>query len=103
MGRCTICEHAKWEGFAGYEGHWICMHPYRSELDNRGHWTYPKIDSPNITICKTPKHSKMIDDAEALSKAKTPRWCYYEAVERAKVEEPSFDPDYQRKILYDDD
>jgi len=36
---------------------------------------------------------------KALEAARTPVWCYYEAVGRAKTEQPGFDPDMQRKYF----
>lgn len=96
MSLCEKCRFKTFSQFTGYPGIWLCFHPYRGELDNRGKWSYPKIDSPNITICICdPKD----DAALALRKAETPRWCYFEALKRAKANDPSFDAESQRKSL----
>jgi hypothetical protein len=63
---------------------------------------YPKNHNPAITICETPADTSGDPHAQALDlkAAETPVWCYFEAVERARKEQPGFDPDKQRSILY---
>lgn len=99
---CENCKYPQHDQYGGHVGRWWCLHPYRDELDNRGEWTFPKFDNPTILICTTPK--ELFGDYAAhlriLDAAPTPKWCYLAAVERAKEENPSFDPDAQRKILY---
>ena len=96
MSRCEKCRFKQFSQFEGYPGMWLCFHPYRGELNNQGRWSYPKIESPNITICTTAQE----DDAKRiLSAAPTPRWCYFEALERAQFEQPNFDAERQRKSL----
>ena len=106
MSRCfrVPCKHLCYEQYEGHKGRWICQHPYRRELDNNGKWTYPHFYNPNIIICETAKSAYKNDQEQlsALAKAKTPKWCYFEAVERAQRENPDFDPDRQRKTLYED-
>ena len=96
MSRCANCRYTKLSRYNGYVGLWICLHPYRGELDNRGEFSYPKIESPNVTIVTVDPGA---DAHDILKKAETPRWCYYEAVRRSKKEQPGFDPARQRKSL----
>ena len=80
----------------------MCDHPYRTEIDNNGHFTYPCCHNSNVVICKTRKEdfAEEKKHEEQLAEAETPVWCYYEAVARAKAEQPGFDPDKQREILW---
>ena len=102
MCRCANCQYPQHEQYKGHKGCWSCSHPYRRELDNKGHFTYPENHNPAIVICETPKQDFGDEAAhlKALEAARTPVWCYYEAVERAKAEQPGFDPDIQRQILW---
>lgn len=102
MGKCGSCEHAQHEQFKGYKGRWLCGHPCRVEIDNRGRFTYPENYNPTVVICETPAGDFGNNKAHlnVLSAAKTPVWCYYTAVERAKRIQPRFDPDVQRRILW---
>ena len=102
MSRCVGCQHAVYDQFQGYPGRWMCFHPYRRELSNKGTFTYPGNDSPYIVICETLATGcgDLCQQKAALAEAKTPVWCYFEAVERAKREQPGFDPDIQRAILW---
>lgn len=102
MSRCVDCEYARHDQFKGYPGRWMCFHPYRTEISNSGHFTYPGEHNPHIVICGTAAvdygdHQK---HAIALADAKTPVWCYLDVVDRAKQEQPGFDPDRQRAILW---
>lgn len=98
--RCAICRYAKLSKFHGYTGLWVCLHPYRSELDNTGRWSYPKIDNPERVICRVPHDAESFNAAKKyLRKSKTPRWCYVEAETRVRIKEPNFDPAKQRKLL----
>ena len=96
MGRCANCRYARLSRYSGYLGLWVCLHPYRGELNNQGKWSYPKIDNPNVTICTV---DPAADSKVALQAAQTPRWCYVDTVERAAIEEPSFSPQKQRDLL----
>ncbi len=102
MARCTGCRYSQHEQFKGYEGRWLCFCPFRDEIDESGEFTYPAIENPQILICKTPQED--FDDYKAhmktLSEAKTPKWCYFAAVDRSKEEQPGFDPDRQREVLW---
>lgn len=102
MARCANCKYVEHEQFKGHKGHWLCFHPYRKELDNKGDFTYPHNHNPITMICETEKRDYGKDDrhTQALVEAETPVWCYYEAVERAKADQPGFDPDRQREILW---
>lgn len=102
MSRCINCQFAQHDQFKGYPGRWMCFHPYRTEISNSGHFTYPGEHNPRIVICETAAadygdHQK---HSIALADAKTPVWCYLDAVDRAKQEQPGFDPDVQRAILW---
>lgn len=102
MSRCTTCNHCVHEQFWGYPGRWLCLHPFRSEIDNKGDFTYPGNWNPHVTICETDAscYNEQKKRTEALQNAKTPVWCYFEVVERSKIEQPGFDPDVQRSILW---
>lgn len=102
MSRCVGCKHAVHDQFKGYPGRWSCFHPYRHEISNKGDFTYPANDHPRITICETPAadYNQPDKHLEVLQEAQTPVWCYIEVVERAKREQPGFDPDKQREILW---
>lgn len=102
MSRCITCKNAAYDQFKGYCGRWMCFHPYRYEIDNKGDFTYPGNFKPKILICETPaaaynQSNKLL---EVLAAAKTPVWCYFEVVERAQKEYPGFDPEKQRAILW---
>jgi len=105
MSRCVGCEFTVHDQFKGYSGRWMCFHPHRKELSNKGEFTYPANENPRITICQTPIENYDLPDRhrKTLENAKTPVWCYIEAVERAKEEQPGFDPDVQREILWPSD
>lgn len=106
MSKCheAGCPFAIHEQFKGYRGMWNCHHPYRNEIDNGnpGDFTYPCNHKPNILVCYTPKedHNQPEKHQEALAQAQTPGWCYLAVVERSKIEQPGFDPDVQRSILW---
>ncbi len=102
MSRCVGCEFVLHEQFKGYCGRWLCFHPYRRELSNRGTFTYPGNDNPRITVCETSvaDYNNSKRHREVLAASKTPVWCYFEAVERAKKKQPGFDPDAQRAVLW---
>lgn len=102
MSRCTNCEFANHDQFQNHPGRWLCLHPYRNEISNRGTFTFPAVGNPNILICETPTadYNNPSAHTKALAAAKTPVWCYIEVVERAKKEQPTFDPDKQRAILW---
>ena len=102
MSRCSKCVFAMYDQFKGYRGRWLCLHPHRAELSNKGVFIYPEDDNPSITICETPADTSGDLQAQALDlkAAETPVWCYFEAVERAREEQPGFDPDKQRSILW---
>ena len=78
------------------------MHPYRSEIDNSGNFTYPGNHAPAIRICETPASAFGNNAAhmERLVAAKTPKWCYYKVVEREQKINPRFDPEKQRAVLW---
>lgn len=100
--RCAGCKHAVHDQFKGYKGRWMCFHPYRYEISNSGNFTYPGNYNPNIVICETPvaDYDQPKEHGKVLAKAKTPVWCYFEVVERARKEQPGFDPDKQRAVLW---
>lgn len=102
MSLCCKCDYAVHEQYRGYTGRWICMHPCRYEISNAGEFTYPGNISPATLICDTPAvdFSKRETHLETLKKAATPKWCYYEVVARSQVEQPGFNPDVQRSILW---
>jgi len=102
MSRCVACGHAMHEQFRSYPGRWICFHPHRREISNRGKFTYPENNNPRVIIYQTPVADYDCPERhrQSLEEAKTPVWCYFEAVERAQKEQPGFDPDKQRKILW---
>ena len=102
MSRCVKCKFAVHDQFKGNAGRWMCFHPYRNEISDKGDFTYPGNFNPKITICETPASDYDIETKlkEALEKAKTPVWCYDEVVERSKIEVPGFDPDAQRAVLW---
>ena len=105
MSRCTGCQYATHEQFKGHQGRWLCYHPYRYEIDNKGDFTYPGNFVPHITICETPvaDYDQTSKHTETLAAVKTPVWCYYEVVERTQKVQPNFDPDKQRAILWPKD
>lgn len=100
--RCVECEYAMHDQFKGHPGRWMCFHPYRYEISNSGDFTYPGNFNPRITICETSAadYGKPRAQTRTLAEAKTPIWCYLEVVERSKIEQPGFDPDKQRAILW---
>lgn len=104
MSKChdVHCPFAIHEQFAGYKGMWNCHHPYRNEISNGGDFTYPCCHKPNILICQTPKedYNQPEKHQQVLAEAKTPKWCYVAVVEHSKEEQPGFDPDVQRSILW---
>lgn len=102
MSRCVGCEYAMHDQFKGYPGRWMCFHPYRNEISNKGDFTYPGNFNPQILICETAAadYDKREAHTRALEAAKTPVWCYLDVVERTKQEQPGFDPDVQRAILW---
>lgn len=102
MSRCIGCEFAIHEQFRGYPGRWLCFHPYRREISNSGHFTYPGNHNPVILICETSAmdYNHPISQRNALKAVTTPIWCYFDVVERAQKEQPGFDPDVQRAILW---
>ena len=102
MARCITCSCAVHDQFQGYCGRWICRHPHRSEISNSGDFTYPKNSSPKTTICETPAelYGDIGSQKRILADTKTPIWCYLDVVERSKLENPRFDPDKQRAILW---
>lgn len=102
MARCSNCDFTCHDQFNGYPGRWMCFHPYRAEISNKGEFTYPANTNPHILICETAAedYGNSTNQAKALEAAKTPVWCYLEVVERAKEEQPGFDPDKQRAILW---
>ena len=102
MSRCVNCEYAMHEQFRGHPGRWLCFHPHRCEISNGGEFTYPGNDNPVILICETSvaDYNRPISHRKALEAHATPVWCYFDVVERAQAEQPGFDPDVQRQILW---
>lgn len=102
MSRCVDCQFVQHDQFKGYPGRWMCGHPYRNEISNSGHFTYPGNFNPKILICETSAadYGNQAAHTMALEAAKTPKWCYLDVVERAQAEQPGFDPDRQRAILW---
>ena len=102
MSRCTTCQYANHDQFQHHPGRWLCLHPHRDEISNHGTITIPANYNPIILICETPiaDYNDPTAQLAALAAAETPRWCYFEAVERARRIQPTFDPDKQRAILW---
>lgn len=102
MSRCSKCIFAVYEQYKGHRGRWLCFHPHRAELSDRGEFICSKNHNPSITICETPAdiYEDLQAQAAELKAASTPVWCYFESVERVKVPQPDFDPDKQTDILY---
>lgn len=102
MSRCANCEFATHDQFQGYPGRWLCLHPCRTEISNKGTFTYPANANPHILICETPvaDYDNPMNQTKALEAAQTPVWCYFDVVERAKKKQPCFDPDKQRAVLW---
>ena len=75
--RCADCKHAIHDQFKGHSGRWMCFHPYRREISNKGDFTYPYNHEPPIVICKTSAsdYNQPEKLAAALAAAKTPVWC----------------------------
>ena len=36
MSRCSKCIFAVYEQYKGHRGRWLCFHPHRAELSDRG-------------------------------------------------------------------